>query len=91
MGADFKCKVFSKFSPKFTQKDIFRIKFKDFFILDESLKFHKILSGDFIYDNSFLKLPYKTTQIKHFSTKYKEFLFLLQNLSFQKFESIDSK
>ena len=61
---------FSKFSPKFTQKDIF-------IILDETLKFHKFQIGDFKYDNRFLNLSPENTQIRHLKfagvdSKYKK-------------------
>ena len=56
--------VFSNSGLEVPKSDIFGPKFKVFFVLDETLQFHKFQGVDFKYGSRFLKLQPKNTQIK---------------------------
>ena len=77
--------VFSKFSPKVSQKTFLEPSLK-FSVLYETLKFHKFQSDDFKHDNGLLKLLPNNTQVRHYSLKYKDITFLIKNSHFKKYD-----
>ena len=77
--------VFSKFSPKVSQKTFLEPSLK-FSVLYETLKFHKFQSDDFKHDNGLLKLLPNNTQVRHYSLKYQDITFLIKNSHFKKYD-----